>query len=183
MAPEITLMGGNLGDIFWDLPPWLVYTPGYDLGCTIYVANPTDGDKEYALIVRLSRNSTVVSEEAIPVFGHAWFKVEAEDFVRLYGALRFGESNADLAVSLVERETQEVADSVSSWLYSPAWPGLPSVPVADWTSLLGVMLPLMMMGLLGMVAVSAAKREKREEKKEVIGVREERKMLPPGRAE
>ncbi len=174
-------MGGKLGDIFWDLAPWLVYTPGYDLGCTIFVANPTDSEKEYALIARLSRNSTVVREEAIPVFGHAWFKVDSEDFIRLYGALRFSESNADLAVSLVERETEEVADSVSARLYSAAWPGMPPVPAGfDWGSLLGMLLPLMMMGMMGAVIISAAKPK---ERKEVAGGKEERKTLPPGSTE
>ena len=33
MSPQITVMAGQLGDIFWDLPPWLIYTPGYDIGC------------------------------------------------------------------------------------------------------------------------------------------------------
>ena len=48
MTTEITVMG-ELGDIFWDLPPWIVYSPGYDVGCSIYVANPTEVEKEYAL--------------------------------------------------------------------------------------------------------------------------------------
>ena len=80
MTPEITVMGGELGNIFWDLPPWIVYAAGYDLGCTIYVANPTDTEKEYALMSRLSSNETVISEEAVKVFGYAWFKVDPKDF-------------------------------------------------------------------------------------------------------
>ena len=175
MPPAV--MGSKSGDIFWDLPPWLVYTPGYDLGCTIYVANPSDTEKEYSLMVRLLRDATVISEETIPVFGYAWFKVDAEDFIRLYGSLRFNESNADLTVSLVEKEAEEIADSVSARLYSPAWPGMPPVPTFDWSSLLGMILPLMIMGI---VMISAAKPE---ERKEEAGAGEERKMLPPGRTE
>ena len=69
MTTVITVMSGELGDIFWDLPPWVVYSAGYDVGCSIYVANPTETEKEYALMARLSSNETVISEEALPVFG------------------------------------------------------------------------------------------------------------------
>ena len=116
MSPEITVMGGELGNIFWDLPPWIVYAPGYDLGCTIYVANPTDTEKEYTLISRLSSNDTLISEEAVKVFGYAWFKVDPNDFIKLRGALRANESSAVLSVLLIERETEEMADAVS-----PVW--------------------------------------------------------------
>ena len=91
MTPQIIVMGGKLGDIFWDLSPWIVYAAGYDLGCSIYVANPTDTEKEYALIARLTQDTTTISEEALPVFGYTWFKVDPGDFVRLHGALRFSE--------------------------------------------------------------------------------------------
>lgn len=170
-------MAGELGDIFWDLPPWITYYPGFDIGCSIYVANLTDTEKEYSLIARLSRDSTVISEEALPVFGYAWFKVEPGDFVKLHGALRFSETNADLAVFLIEREAEEVTDSVATRLVAPStaalppgWPAVPGTTGFDWSSLLGIMLPFMMLGIMGVVIVSASKpgresqlpREKRE---------------------
>lgn len=179
------VMSGSQGDIFWDLSPWIVYSAGFDLGCNIYVANPTDIEKEYALIARLTRDTVKISEEAIPVFGYAWFKVEPGDFVTLKGALRFNESNADLTVSLVERETQEATDSVVTRLIAPStsalppgWPGAPTT-TTDWMSM---MMPLMMMAMLGMVMVSAFK-PKEEKAKVTPLVREERKLLPPGRKE
>jgi len=188
MTPQITVMGGELGNIFWDLPPWIIYAPGYDLGCTIYVANPTDTEKEYSLISRLSSNETVISEEAVKVFGYAWFKVDPKDFIRLRGALRSDESDVILSVVLVERETEQIADSVSTSLVAPAvstlppaWPGTPGTTGTtgfDWSSLLGMMFPIMMLGIVA----SAVKPGK--EKEEVIPtVREERKLLPPGREE
>lgn len=67
MTATINVMGGELGDIFWDLAPWINYQPGYDLGCSIYVANPTDTEKEYALMARLSRSEAVLSEEGLQV--------------------------------------------------------------------------------------------------------------------
>jgi len=188
MTPQITVMGGELGNIFWDLPPWIIYAPGYDLGCTIYVANPTDTEKEYTLISRLSSNETVISEEAVKVFGYAWFKVDPKDFVRLRGALRFDESDVVLSVILVERETEEIADSVSTSLVAPAvaalpptWPGTPGTPGAtgfDWSSMLMMVFPLMM---LGMVAPALRPHEGKEEIRVVA--EEERKLLTPGRKE
>ena len=189
MTTGITVMSGELGDIFWDLAPWITYEPGYDLGCSIYVANPTDTEKEYALMSRLSQADAVISEEVLPVFGHSWFKVEPGDFVRLRGALRFAESDGDLAILLIERETEEVADSVVTVLVSPAtagilpptWPGSTGTPGAtgfDWSLVLAMMLPIMM---LGMVTASAKPAEKRKEEKVAPQLIESRKLLPAGR--
>ena len=186
MSPQITVMAGELGDIFWDLPPWFTYYPGFDIGCSIYVVNLTDTEKEYSLMARLSKNSTVISEEALPVFGYTWFKVDPGDFIRLHGALRFPETNADLAVLLIERETEEVTDSVAAMLVAPStaalppgWPATPGTSSFDWSSLLGMMLPFMMLGIMGVVIVSASKPK--EEKP--VAAREEKKLLPAGRQE
>ena len=122
-------MAGEVGDIFWDLAPWIVYTPGYDVGCSIYVANPAEEEKEYALMARLSSNETMISEEALPVFGYTWFKVAPGDFVRLHGAFRFDESDVDLTVLLVERETQQVTDSVSTRLVAPTLGTTPAATI------------------------------------------------------
>ena len=185
-AMQVTVMAGKLGDIFWDLAPYIVYAPGYDIGCNIYVANPTDSAKEYALMARLSRNTTLISEEALPVYGYTWFKVEPGEFAILRGALRFNESDADLTVSLMEQETGEATDSVATRLIAattttavlpPGWGG--GGTTTDWSSMMGLMMPMLMFLMLGMV-MSSAFRPK-EEKKEVAPP--ERKLLPPGRGE
>jgi len=172
-AMQSSVMAGSLGDIFWDIAPLIAYSPGFDLGCNIYVANPTDSEKEYALMARLTRDTTIVSEEAIPVFGYTWFKVDPGDFVTLKGALRFTESNADLTLSLIERETGEVADAVVTRLVAPTtsalpptWPGAPGTGETgtDWSSMLGMMMPMLMFVMLGMVMVSAVKPRKEAEK-------------------
>jgi hypothetical protein len=181
----INVMSGTLGDIFWDLASWIIYEPGYDLGCSIYVANPGPAEKEYALMARLSREGTVISEEALPVFGYTWFKVPPGDFVRLRGALRFDESDTELVILLIERETEEVTDSVVTTLVSPAntsalppaWPGA-TTSGFDWSSLLFMMVPVMMLG-----AVIAASRPGEEKKAETAAAKEERKLLPEGRRE
>ena len=164
---QVSVMSGTLGDIFWDLAPLIAYAPGFDIGCNIYVANPTDRVKEYALMARLSRGATVVSEEALPVFGYTWFKVDPGDLVTLKGALRFTESNADLTLSLMERESGEATDAVATSLMAlttsalpPAWPGAPGTTGGDgptWSSILGMVMPLLMFGMLGMVMVSSFK--------------------------
>ena len=189
------VMAGELGDIFWDLPPWIAYEPGFDLGCTVYVANHTGEEKEYALIGRLYRNEALLSEEAMVVYGHAWFTVAPGDFIRIFWALRFDETHAVLVVSLVDRETEDATDSVSTWLVSPAaagalpppWPGAPGAP-ADWSSMLWMMLPIMMMARMGM-AIARPEKERivvvatPEEARRLLQPEEARKLLPPGRRE
>jgi len=186
MTP-VNVMSGTLGDIFWDLAPWITYEPSYDLGCSIYVANPGETENEYTLMARLSREGAVISEEVLPVFGYTWFKVAPGDFIKLKGALRFDESNSELAILLVERETEEITDSVGTVLVSPSntsalpptWPGSTGSSGFDWSSLLYMMVPIMMLGIV----VSAAKPKESEKKPETITVTEERKLLPAGRNE
>ena len=188
MTP-VNVMSGSLGDIFWDLAPWITYEPGYDLGCSIYVANPGDTEKEYTLMARLSREGTIISEEVLPVFGYTWFKVAPGDFVRLRGALRFDESDSELAILLVERETEEVTDTVVSLLVSPAsagvlpptWPGTGTSTdtSTDLSMMMAMMLPVMMVGMIG----AATKSTRNEKKSEPIAVAEERKLLTEGRQE
>ena len=127
------------------------------------MANNTDTAKDYALMARLSRDNTKLSEEALPVFGHTWFTVDPGDFVTLKGAMRFTESDAVLTVSLIEKETGQETDSVATSLVAssssalpPGWGGT-TTTTTDWSSVLGLMTPMMMFMMLGMVMVSAFK--------------------------
>ena len=181
MTTAMSVMSGELGDIFWDLPPVVTYVSGLDLGCSIHVANPTDLAREYALMARLTRGETVISEEALPVFGFTWFTVDPGDSIKLNGALRFSDSNADLMVLLVEKETQDVTDSVSTRLLPvstsalPPWPGSTGTGT-DWSSLLGMILPVMMLGMIAVVM-----KPKSEKQESIPQGKEERKLLPEGR--
>jgi hypothetical protein len=177
-------LAGSLGDVFWDLPPSMVYDSGSELGCTIYVANPTEEEKEYALMSRLLSGETVVSEESVKVFDLAWFKVGPGDFVKLHGALQFDETDVTLVILLIERETQEVTDSVATYLVSPSaaasgwpigWPGGAAIAPTDYSWLL----PLMMLGMFGIMIAPMLAPE--EDRKEAMPAAEERKLLPPGR--
>ena len=170
MTTQVTVMSGQKGDIFWDLAPWMVYSPGLDIGCNIYVANPTDTAMEYALMARLSRDNSLLSEEALPVYGYTWFQVEPGDFAILKGALRFNESNAHLTVSLIERETGETIDSVITSLVAPSadtsalppsWPGTGTGGTGtDWNSAISAMVPSLMFFVLGVMMIFAMKPEK-----------------------
>ncbi|KTB48993.1 hypothetical protein DEALK_18400 [Dehalogenimonas alkenigignens] len=186
MSQASSVMGGTLGDVFWDLPPWLYYTPGYDLGLSVYVANPTDVDKEYALLARLSRDTTQISEEALPVFGYTWFKVEPGDVAKLKGALRFSETNAVLTLLLYEKDSGEVIDSAATMLVAPsssvlppAWPGAPVNTGSsgfDLSQMMGMILPVLMLGM-----VASAMQPKKDQTKRLEPGKEPVKQLPLGR--
>jgi hypothetical protein len=184
----VSELSGLLGDIFWDLTPAIVYTSGAELGATIYVANPTVEEKEYALMARLSSDDTVISEESVRVFGVAWFKVDPGEFIRLHGAFKFDETDVALTLLLIERETGEIADVVSTYLVSPAaaasgwpigWPGGTSALPSD----LSWLMPLMVLGI-GVVGMMAATSGQPEKEKEIVAApAAEQKLLPPGRDE
>jgi hypothetical protein len=179
----LNVMSGNMGDIFWDLPGWLTYSAGYDLGCNIYVANQTGAEKEYALMSKMVRNGTALTEEALPVFGYTWFKVDPGDFITLKGAMRFNDSDADLTVQLIEKESGEVTDSVTTRLVSttntsalpPAWPGSNGSSGGDWSSLLNTLLPFLMIGIIAMVMLKPQK-----EKFSVVAPAGQKEMLVQG---
>ena len=175
---QLGAMASAKGDIFWDLAPWINYEAGYDLGCTINVANPGDQAQEYALMAQLASGTTVISEEGLPVFGYTKFTVDPGDLVELNGALRFASSNAVLTVKLVNPDSGEVIDSVATLLVAPslttaalppAWPGTTSTGGTDWSSLMSTMMPVLMLVMLGMMLASAFKPR-------------EEKALPQGRS-
>ena len=181
-------LSGSLGDIFWDLAPAIVYSSGSELGTTIYVANPTDTAKEYALMARLSSDDTVISEESVRVFGVAWFKVDPGEFIRLHGVFKFDDTDAVLSLLLIERETGEIEDAVSTYLVSPAaaasgwpigWPGGTSALPSD----LSWLMPLMVLGI-GVVGMMAARQPEKEKRQEIVAApAAEQKLLLPGRGE
>jgi len=171
MTTQVTVMSGQKGDIFWDLPSWMAYTSGYDLGCNIYVANPTEIAMEYALMARLVRNGQTLTEEALPVFGYTWFKVDPGDFITLKGALRFNDSDADLTVQLIEKESGAVADAVTTRLITtentavlpPAWPGGSGSSGTDWSSLFTTLFPFVMLGIVAAMLLRPQKEPAKTE--------------------
>jgi len=160
------------------------------LGATIYVANPTVEEKEYALMARLSLDDTVISEESVRVFGAAWFKVEPGEFIRLHGAFKFDETDVALTLLLIEREIGEVTDAVSTYLVSPAsaasgwpigWPGGTSALPSD----LSWLMPLMILGIgvVGMMTATSGQPEKEKRQEIVAAPAKVQRLLPPGRDE
>lgn len=156
----------ELGDIFWDLPTWVYYVSGYDLGCIIYVANNTDAVKQYALISHTYKNGILRSEGVLQVYGYTWFDVDPGDLIKLLGTMRINESDVVLTVSLVEKETQEETDSVSTTLVTPTAAAMPpgwNIPGTgnDWLSMMIMMMVMIMM--MKMVSSAIGPEKKKEE--------------------
>jgi hypothetical protein len=97
-------------DVFWNLPARTYYLPGTELFCYISVANLTDQDRKYTLLLRSYRDGRVITEETVKVNGLAWFEVPAGDRVTIDGTLALGETDVLLELSLVEQERQQVVD-------------------------------------------------------------------------
>ena len=138
-------------------------------------------------MAQLATEDTFVSEEAVKVFGAAWFMVDPGEFIRLHGAFVFEETDITLTLLLIERETGEVTDAVSSYLVSPeagsgwpiGWPGGTSALIPD----LSWLMPLMILGI-GVAGMAAASQPEREKRPEVMAAPfKEQKLLPPGRGE
>ncbi|MCX8126560.1 MAG: hypothetical protein N3E40_05430, partial [Dehalococcoidia bacterium] len=92
--------------------------------------------------------------------------------------LRFSESNAELKISLIERETNEATDSVSTYLITPNAggggavlpPGWGGGTAVSWNSMLNMMMPLVIVFMMGTMLGFALKSSST-------------KGLPPGRRE
>ena len=165
----------QLGDIFWDLPTWVYYTARYDLGCTIYVANPTDAAKEYSLITHTYKNSVLQGEGVLQVYGFAWFTVEPGDFLTLRGTVSNNESDVTMVVSLFEKETQTSVDSISTILVTPVSAVMPpgwGYGTVGGVDMLSMMIMIMMMTMMMKMVSSTAETE--EEKAERL---EAKKLL------
>ena len=147
---------GKYGDLFWNVAPSMVYAGGAEFHARIYVANTTAVDREYMLLATVSRDSQVLSEFPVTVDGAAWFSVAAGSVVSLPGAMTVDYTDAALTLSLYERETNEVTDSVSTVLtsqgteYFPLLPGLPQLPAgaADMISPLMSLIALIMVMMM-----------------------------------
>jgi hypothetical protein len=104
------------GDVFWSLPARTYYLPGTELFAYISVANRDGVDRRFMLLMRSYREGRVLTEEALPVDGMAWFEVPAGDRVTVDGTIVLGESDVLLELNLVEEATQEVVDRAYSRL-------------------------------------------------------------------
>ncbi len=155
-GPQQLPLSSELGDIFWNLAPYVTYIAGAEIGVTIFVANPSDADKEYTLLARLhDPYGQLVLEESIPIFGYAWFPVTAGDFEKIQAELSYEVSNVILSVTLVERVTGTEVNTVSSYLVAPmtsqvppAWGGTGTTGGFDLSSMMMFMVMIMMMGMV-----------------------------------
>lgn len=166
-----TLGGSVYGDVFWNLMPSMVYAPETELPCTVYVANPTDEDREYMLALRIFLAGVLVTEYPVRVDNITWFPVEANSVVGLPGALVLGYSDVVLIMSLYEKEQNEIVDTVSTALTTigtsglPSFPGLPGFPelpetpttAIDLSSIMSMVIMLASLAMLGMMMKTMTK--------------------------
>lgn len=130
-------LAGKYGDVFWDLTPVVVYVANSEIFCHVYVANPTDTDREYMLVLVLLRGGVSLAEYPVLVDELVWFPVEAETVISLPGALLLGYSDVVLTINLYEKEQNKVVDSASIVLTTsgttglPGLPEIPGVPIED----------------------------------------------------
>jgi len=180
----------KLGDIFWDISPWMHYTPGKDIGCIIYVANPTTDLKEYTLVSSIYKDGVLLQHGTLQVYGYAWFPVEPEKFIRLHGSVSSDRTDVKLVVGLVERDTEQEVDSVSTLLVSPTRTDILPPPWSsdndevttrapsflDWLPTLMMLMMIMVISDMTSLMSEQEKREKAKETKE-LGSGEDVKLL------
>lgn len=155
-------MNVEKGRIFWDLPPQVDYVPGSDLACAFYVVNPASYVMRYSLNADLFYKAFVIERQTVPVNGLDSFAVDPGDFITVRGTLRFGETNAELHVALVDADTGEICDTVSTNLvqagavtaYTPS-------PVRITADVTWIIVPIAVLGLLGTVMTRAARELQR----------------------
>ena len=140
-------------DILWDLPPYIYYTPGYDIGCTIFIANHRDSDGEFSIKGYLALDSKLLREVELNVYGTTWFPVRSGEYIRLHGSVVFERTDVTFVIELIDRKTQFVADSVSTRLVMPttgimppSWPTPITAPITttiDWSSIVMMIMVIM----------------------------------------
>jgi hypothetical protein len=154
-------VGGPYGDILWDLPNIVQYLAGQDIYATVYVANTTDQARSYMLRMRvLDSTGSVVGEGTLRVNNMAWFDVGSWEYLLLPGSMRVSMTGVTLVVELIDRESNEATDSVSTYLVSPSLAQLPiwGGPVGGW-DLTSLIVLMMMMGMVAMMAKEEKKKE------------------------
>lgn len=118
----------HYGDIFWSLSPALVYVPGTEISCIIYVANPTDIDRTYMISAALTTGGATLIEYPIRVDNITEFPVEANSVISLPGSMVMAYSDCALTLRLYEKEQNEVVDTVSAALTTVGAANLPDIP-------------------------------------------------------
>lgn len=152
-GPQQIILASSIGDVFWDLPPYVVYIPGSSMGATIYVANPSGVDREYSLLARLyDADGTLISEEAVVIYGHAWFEVKAGQHIKINSEFGFMYSDKILNIVLVDRITDDEIDNIITYLVMPQTsaviPGGGTVVGTDWSSIMSIMMMIMTLGVV-----------------------------------
>jgi len=159
------LQSTNYGTVFWDLPSGQAYVGGVQLFCKVFVYNPTSVDRNYMLQGKATRGEATLSQVSITVNNQSWFTVPAGDILAMPGVFTVDYTDVAFILELVEEETGEVVDSISTALTSsgteqyPVLPGLPGqIPSTPTTDVMNLMLPIIMLMMLGTMMVPMFKK-------------------------
>jgi hypothetical protein len=141
-----------LGQISWNLPATLQYTPGTPIPVEVQIGNPTDTNRNYQLVEQVLQDSSVISEEVVPIDSENWLPVPAGYVVTLQGTISLDVTNVIYRLNLKEQSTGNVVGYVAVAL---AGPGTPPAPAPDF---MGPMMGMMGMALMAGVLVPTVTR-------------------------
>lgn len=132
-----------LGDLSWNLPSRMEYTPKTPVSFRMGVSNPTAQNRSYSLPYVLSKGGQPIANGTILVDNQEWFAVEAGKAVSLEGSFSLDSNGVILTVGLAEQSSNQIVDQVSVELAAPG---------GGTGDLLGSMMPLLSLGLVfGMI--------------------------------
>lgn len=161
--------GEALGLITWDQPEMVLYVPPTELKAYVEMSNPTAEDQLYAVSYYFLDPDGVIAEE-----GFVTFKTDSMDFTCFYlppqspqpafFEIGFSVSDVDYCFGLrlllcemtdsTARVIQECS-RVQIMLASEATWNKYQAP--SWTSMIGMVMPVMLLGMLGVVITNQFK--------------------------
>jgi len=127
----------------WNLPPWIVYTPGAPLSLVIILSNPEALPRQYAVILRLWQNGQMLFEQPLTVEGEAVIPIESGETLLAYNSTAIPATDGVLELSVLDAATAEYLASVTTELL-----GEISAPVTQMTSVLPMVGTILLTGVM-----------------------------------
>jgi hypothetical protein len=105
-----------LGNISWNLPSTLSYTSYSFLFPSITVSNPTNVDRQYQIVFRVTADDWVIAEYS----PYPWFTVPAGGYTTLSPVIWLDRNGVRLSCVLLEKDSSTEVTSLSVDLTSGA---------------------------------------------------------------
>jgi len=143
------IVAQELGQIAWNLPAALQYTPGMPLQIEVQIFNPTNINRNYKLIEQKLQHGRVIHEAVIPIDGREWFAIPSGHILTIQGTLTLDKTNVVYRMNLMEQSTNRIVDSVSVALTGVGEPPAPPPGEMDFMGpMMGIMGIAMMAGIV-----------------------------------